>query len=95
MGAQKRYSREFQLEAAKLVVKHGYSVNEAATRLGTTAWSVRYWIKKFRNSGDLPQDEKTVSEADELSALRKENQRLRLEVEILKKAAAYFAKESL
>ena len=95
MGVQKRYSREFQLEAAKLVVKHGYSVNEAASRLGITAWSVRYWISKFRNSGDLPQDEKTIAAADELSTLRKENQRLRLEVEILKKAAAYFAKESL
>jgi transposase len=95
MGAQKRYNREFQLEAAKLVVKHGYSVNEAAARLGITAWSVRYWISKFRNSGDLPQDEKTVASADELSTLRKENQRLRMEVEILKKAAAYFAKESL
>ena len=95
MGAQKRYDREFQLEAAKLVVKHGYSVNEAATRLGITAWSVRYWISKFRNSGDLPQDEKTVAAADELSTLRKENQRLRQENEILKKAAAYFARESL
>jgi transposase len=95
MGAQKRYNREFQLEAAKLVVKHGYNVNEAATRLGVTAWSVRYWISKFRNSGDLPQDEKTVAATDELSTLRKENQRLRMEVEILKKAAAYFAKESL
>jgi transposase-like protein len=95
MGAQKRYDREFQLEAAKLVVKHGYSVNEAATRLGITAWSVRYWISKFRNSGDLPQDEKTVAAADELSTLRKENQRLRQENEILKKAAAYFANESL
>jgi transposase len=95
MGSQKRYSREFKLEASKLVVEHGYSINEAAARLGTTGWSVRYWIKKFRDSGDLPKDQKTVATADELSALRKENQRLRLEVEILKKAAAYFAKESL
>lgn len=41
MGAQKRHNREFQLEAAKLVVKHGYSVNGAAARLGITAWLVR------------------------------------------------------
>jgi transposase-like protein len=95
MGAQKRYSREFKLEAAKLVVEHGYSINEAAARLGATAWSVRYWINKFRDSGDLPKDQKTVATAGELSTLRKEIQRLRMENEILKKAAAYFAKESL
>jgi transposase len=95
MSEHKRYTKEFQLEAAKLVHEHGYSFNDAAQRLGVTAWSIRYWLRKFRNNGQLRQDTTTASSADELQTLRKENQRLRLENEILKKAAAYFAKESL
>lgn len=95
MAEQKRYAEDFKLEAARLVVEHGYTYREAAQRLGTTSWSVRQWVKKFRASGQLPPKDQPVSEAEDLKALRKENQRLRMENEILKKAAAYFAKESL
>lgn len=95
MGTQKRYTREFKLEAAKLVTEHGYSIRQAASQLGVADWSIRYWISKYRNSGELPQGQQVLQAADELAALRKENQKLRVENEILKKAAAYFAKESL
>lgn len=89
----KRYDREFKLEACKLVLEHGYGLNEAAERLGTTSWSIRRWIKKFRSEGALLPRDRTVNVAEELRQLRKENKQLRLENEILKKAAAYFAKE--
>lgn len=89
----KRYDREFKLEACKLVTEHGYSLREAAERLGTTAWSIRDWIKKFREEGALPPKEQTVDIAEELKQLRKETRQLRLENEILKKATAYFAKD--
>ena len=95
MAKRKRYAEDFKLEAARLVVEHGYTYSAAAERLGTTPWSIRQWVKKFRQAGQLPLKGQPVPSADELKALRKENQRLRMENEILKKAAAYFAKESL
>ncbi len=94
-GKTKRYSREFRLQAAKLVVEGGYSYTETARRLGGTSWSIRQWVKSFRLSGDLPPSGQVVSSADENRRLRKELAELRVENEILKKAAAYFAKESL
>ncbi|MBF0530393.1 MAG: transposase [Deltaproteobacteria bacterium] len=95
MSTGKRYNDEFRLQAAKLVVEQGYNLNEAASRLGVNAWSIRQWIKKFRASGQFPPVSQVIPEAEEMKQLRKENKRLQLEVEILKKAAAYFAKESL
>jgi transposase-like protein len=91
----KRYDKEFRLGAARLVVEQGYSQAEAGRRLGVTPTSVAKWIERFRASGELPPAGQVVPEAEELKALRKENKRLALENEILKKAAAYFAKESL
>ena len=90
-----RYSREFKLEAARLVVEHGYTFKEAAQRLGTTDWSIRQWVQKFRQSGDLAPAGAPQPEADELRRLRQENKRLQLENDILKKAAAYLAKDAL
>ena len=95
MAKRKRYEHGFKLQAARLVVEQGYSLNEAAQRLGVSTWSIRQWIKKFRTSGDLPPEGQPVPDAEELRVLRKENKQLRLENEILKKAAAYFAKDSL
>lgn len=95
MGERKRYGREFKLEAARLVVEHGYTYAAAAERLGATSWSIRQWVKKFRSSGELPPDGEAVPDAQELKRLRQEVSQLRLENAILKKAAAYFAKESL
>jgi len=95
MAKQKRYSREFKLQAAKLVVESGYTYQEAAGRLGTTDWSIRQWVSKFRKDGQLPPKGAPQPEADEFRQLKKEVKRLRLENEILKKAAAYFAKESM
>jgi len=95
MAKQKRYGKDFKLQAARLVTEQGYSFTEAAERLGTTAWSIRYWVQKFRQTGELPLKEQTQPDADELRQLRKELKQLRMENEILKKAAAYFAKESM
>ncbi len=95
MAKSKRYSREFKLEATRLVVEHGYTFKEAAKRLGATDWSIRQWVHQFRRSGDLPPVGTSEPEADEMRRLRKENKRLHLENEILKKAAAYFARDSI
>ena len=94
MAQYKHYSKDFKLQAARLVTEQGYSLKDAAQRLGVSAWSIRYWINKFRQSAELPAQNQTQSTADELKQLRRENARLRMENDILKKAAAYFAKES-
>lgn len=93
MSKKNTYTEEFRLDAARLVVEHGYSCKEAAARLGANSWSVRQWVKKFKATGQLSDARAVVGE--DLADLRKENKQLRLENEILKKAAAYFARESL
>ena len=95
MAKYRKYSKEFKLQASRLVTEQGYSYEQAAARLGATGWSIRNWVKKFRQTGELPAQNETQSGADELRQLRKENARLKMENDILKKAAAYFAKESL
>ena len=91
----KNYDRDFKLEAAKLVVEHGYSCAEASRRLGIAHHLVGNWIKAFRKSGELPAADEPTPVADDLKALRDENTKLRMENEILKKATAYFAKDVL
>jgi transposase-like protein len=94
MAQYKHYSKDFKLQAARLVTENGYSLKDAAKKLGVSAWSIRYWINKFRQTAELPTQNQAQSPAEELKQLRKENARLRMEVDILKKATAYFAKES-
>ena len=90
--ARRNYTREFKVSAVQLVNQQGYSPVEAAKSLGVDATSVRQWVQKFSSEVDLaPQGEGAV--AVELRRLRKENARLRMERDILKKAAAFFAKE--
>ena len=90
--AKKSYTREFKLHASRMVLEQGYTHTEAAKKLGTSPRSIRDWIEKFRGAGELGP---LSSEAEEIKRLRKENADLRQDNEILKKAAAYFAKESL
>ncbi len=95
MAKYRKYSKEFKLQAARMVTEQGYSYEQAAKRLGATGWSIRNWVQKFRQAGELPAQSETRPKADELRQLRKENARLKMENDILKKAAAYFAKGSL
>ena len=91
MGRRK-FTREFKVSAVKLVNEQGYSIPEAAKSLGVDAANVRGWIEKFSSeTGLAPSGEGAM--AAELRRLRKENCRLLMEREILKKAAAFFAKE--
>jgi transposase len=95
MGTGKRYDDAFKLQAARLVVEQGHSYRATAKRLNTTESSIKSWVNKFRASGELPPLGQVVPEAEELRQLRKDNKRLQMENDILKKATAYFAKESL
>jgi transposase len=90
---RQKFSPEFKEDAVKLVTEEGYSIVEAARNLGVSATMLGRW-KRERESldGSVPGNPFALKE--ELRRLRKENKRLKMEREILKKAAAFFAKES-
>ena len=90
----KRYDREFKLQAARLVVENGYSCTEVSRRLGVSDYSVGKWVRQFREEGALAPSGKTLSASEELKAARRQIRRLQMENEILKKATAYFARET-
>ena len=96
MGSKrKQYTQEFKDSAVKLVTEQGYKLSEASRSLGVNVSVLRRWKVAAEGGGKL--NDKGQSSADlkaELTRLRKENHRLQLEREILKKAAAFFAKES-
>ncbi|MBK8325624.1 MAG: transposase [Moraxellaceae bacterium] len=91
------YSLEFKQDAAKLVLEKGYSCQKAADHLGVSLSALSRWVKAERppNVSEALSKKSglSLSEHDELRRLRKENEQLRMEREILKKAAVFFAKE--
>jgi transposase len=90
--ARRKFTREFKLSAVQLVNQQGYSIPAAAKSLGVDPNCIRYWIEKLgAEAGVAPAGEGAVQA--ELRRLRQENARLRMEREILKKAAAFFARE--
>jgi len=93
---RKYYSKQFKIDAVKLVTEQGYKVSEAARNLGIHHTSLRHWKKQFETDGNqsFPGKGYISPEKEELYRLRKENKRLRMEREILKKATAFFANES-
>lgn len=94
---RRTYTPEFKAEAIKLVTEQGYSVAEAARSLGLSENLIRNWKQALRDKGEhafLGQGNLPAVE-DELRRLRAENKRLLAERDILKKAAAFFAKEAL
>ena len=91
-----KYTKEFKEDAINLVIEQGYSANEAGRRLGINQSNISRWVREYRRDqeelaeGGVPRKELEA----EIRRLKKENQRLEMEREILKKAAAFFAKES-
>lgn len=97
MGARRRFSREYKLEAIRLVTERGVSVAQAARDLGLHINSLRKWVRDHQADPQhaFPGEGRQKPEAAELTQLRREVARLKMERDILKKAAAYFAKESM
>ena len=92
MMSAKRYSEEFKIEAVKQVTERGYKVSDVCRRLGITSGSLYKWIKLYGDPGS--QHQHITEQQDELRQLRAELRRVTEERDILKKAAAFFAKES-
>jgi transposase len=92
--ARERFAEKFKSEAVRQVVERGYTVADVAKRLGVSAQSLYKWVR-----ASSPSDEQ--KDKVELAEVRRENLRLRAELaraqeerDILKKAAAYFARQS-
>jgi len=95
---QGRYTKEFRQEAVKLVTEEGLTWAEAARRLSLPTSTLANWVKAY-NAGKLGEVGKTYRPLTdieiELVRTKKELAEVKMERDILKKAAAYFAKESL
>jgi transposase len=91
-----KYTEEFRQEAVRLALNSGRPIAHVARELSISDGLLHAWIGKYRDAeskGFSP--EELRKEQEELKRLRRELQRVKQENEILKKAAAYFAKESL
>ncbi len=95
---QGRYTKEFREEAVKLVIEEGLSWGEAARRLSLPTSTLANWVKaaKAGKLGEVGKNYRPLTEVEmELASTKKELAIVKMERDILKKAAAYFAKESL
>lgn len=88
----KRYTDEFKVEAVRQITERGHRVQEVASRLGVTTYSLYRWMQKFGRPIGTTKPE--VEQSAEVRRLKLELKRVTEERDILKKAAAYFAKTS-
>lgn len=97
MGSRRRFTREFKQEAVHLVTQRGVSVAQASRDLGLNPNVLRKWVREQRTdpANAFPGEGQQQPEQAELTRLRREVAKLKLERDILKKAAAYFAVESM
>jgi transposase len=86
------FTKEFKKSAVKLVLEQGMSVIQAAEDLGIGSSSLDRWVRDQRFQNSDP-NALTESQREELIGLRKENQILKMERDLLKKTAVFFAKE--
>ncbi len=92
------YTKELREEAVKLVTEGRLKIPEAGRRLSVAASTIRYWVKASREGKlkEVGKHQRPLTEIEmELARVKRELAEARMERDILKKAAAYFAKESL
>jgi transposase-like protein len=93
-----KYTKEFREEAVKLITEEKLSIPETARRLNLPKSTLENWMRKNRAGklGEIGINYRPLTETEmEVARLKRENAELKMEREILKKAAAYFARESL
>jgi transposase len=92
---RRSFTAEFKAEIVELCRRGDRTVGQVAKDFDLTETAVREWLKQAeRDAGIRTDDGLTTSEKDELAQLRRENRRLREDVDILKRATAFFAKET-
>jgi len=88
--SKKQFTKNYKLDAVKLAIQGDESITQTAVNLGVHKATMYQWVSKYRS--EVMQKGVNLTPGDEIKQLRKEVSRLRQEREILKKAAAYFAK---
>jgi transposase len=88
---RRKFTSEFKQEAVTLVQRSGRSANQVAQELGVSQTALSHWLREATRTAAGPNGFHAV---EEFKALRREVERLRMERDILKKAAAFFANES-
>ena len=92
---RRSFTKEYKAEVVELIRKSGKSIGAVARDLDLTETAVRRWVEQAEvDSGGGPAGALTTAEREELGRLRKQVKTLEMEREILKKATAFFAKES-
>lgn len=92
---RRNFTDEFKADTVKLVREGNRSIGQVAKDLDLTETSLREWVRQAKiEQGEGPPDALTNAEREELARLRRETKQLRIEPEILKRATAFFAKES-
>jgi transposase len=92
---RRKFTNEFKRDTVRLVREGGKGIAEVARDLDLTESAVRLWVKQAEiDEGRGTSGALTTAEREELQRLRRENKQLQMEREILKKATAFFAKES-
>ena len=97
MRKRRRFSREYKRETVRLVTERGVAVVQAARDLGLNATVLSRWVREHAAdpAHAFPGEGQQKPDDAELTRLRREVAKLKMERDILKKAAAYFAKESM
>ena len=96
MSERRVFSEELKAEAIRMVVRDGLSQTEVGRRLGISNKTIGSWVINYKGSAEPTEGTPSVAElVKENNRLRKELGQAKTEAEILKKATAYFAKESL
>ena len=89
---RRRFTNEFKEQTVRLVLDEGKTVHAVARDLDLTASALRLWVEQARADRTKGKTGVTTAEREELARLRKENRQLRMDRDILVKAAAFFAK---
>jgi transposase len=92
--ARRQFTDEFRAGAVRLVLDEGKTVSQVARDLDLTASALSTWVKHARGDRSKGRTGLTTAEREQLADLKKEVRELRMERDLLKKAAAFFAKES-
>ena len=92
MDRRRRFTEEFRIEAVKQITERGFAVKDVSQRLGVSPYSLYEWVKRY----GVPTEDRLAKEdqATRIKKLETELRRVTEERDILKKAAAYFAKQS-
>lgn len=95
MGStRRRYTQEYKAEAVELVINSGRPIAEVARNLGINEGTLGNWLNKAKRDGTVTEKPLSVSERAEFEETKKQLQRVKMERDFLKKAAAWFAGQS-